>query len=261
MLNKLIRNPETLRKLNSLTKYPSILTYHNLGKKGTLLDSLTESDYVPSDDEVLEGTEKVDGTNGRILIFNNDYIIGTREDLIYAKGDRIVNDTYDIVKNMKPLAEKLLANVLETNTLHVIYGESYGKNIGRNYKNYSSSDTSIRIFDRWDMQESEVNKILEKDLNAISTWREHGGQPFISTLELDTFCKKYNFERTPVVATLKASEFPTSLEGIWEILKKNIKTKVALEGEGESEGIVFRTSDRRWIKKMRVAEYRKTLEK
>ena len=37
MCNDLILNPEILRKVNSATKYPSILTYHNLGNKGSFL--------------------------------------------------------------------------------------------------------------------------------------------------------------------------------------------------------------------------------
>jgi len=49
-----------LAKLNSLTKYPSILTYHALGDKGILQETV----QVPFDGRVI-GTEKVDGTNRR----------------------------------------------------------------------------------------------------------------------------------------------------------------------------------------------------
>jgi hypothetical protein len=43
-----------LGKLNSMTKYPSILTYHELGDKGVLKDAL----LVPFSGRVI-GTEKV----------------------------------------------------------------------------------------------------------------------------------------------------------------------------------------------------------
>ena len=49
-----------LGKLNSMTKYPSILTYHNLGDKGILQETV----QIPFEGRVI-GTEKVDGTNTR----------------------------------------------------------------------------------------------------------------------------------------------------------------------------------------------------
>ena len=47
-----------LRKLNSITKYPSIPTYHKIGEKGVLEDEVVS---FGSDKIIL--TEKVDGTN------------------------------------------------------------------------------------------------------------------------------------------------------------------------------------------------------
>ena len=51
-----------LGKLNSMTKYPSILTYHALGDKGALQDTV----QVSFAGRVV-GTEKVDGTNARLV--------------------------------------------------------------------------------------------------------------------------------------------------------------------------------------------------
>src|SRR5687767_8680706 len=63
-----------LGKLNSMTKYPSIPTYHTLGDKGMLQEAV----QVPFAGRVL-GTEKVDGTNTR-LIFCPDgaVVVGSR---------------------------------------------------------------------------------------------------------------------------------------------------------------------------------------
>ena len=96
-----------LRKLNSITKYPSVLTYHNLGQRGSLVDSLVEDKCFDKHRSVYI-TEKIDGTNSRIVFSTNangevdDYIIGSREDFLFAKGDRIVNPALGIVKNMLP---------------------------------------------------------------------------------------------------------------------------------------------------------------
>jgi hypothetical protein len=82
-----------LDKLNSLTKYPSILTYHTLGDKGALQDAV----QVPFAGGVL-GAEKVDGTNAR-LIFGPDgsAIVGSREDLLWERRDLIGNPAMGIV--------------------------------------------------------------------------------------------------------------------------------------------------------------------
>ena len=90
-----------LRKLNSATKYPSIPTYHSLGERGRLLDQcidLAEQDLV--------ATEKVDGTNSRIIILPDGmYLIGSREELLHAKGDLIHNPAQGIVTPKTGLAD------------------------------------------------------------------------------------------------------------------------------------------------------------
>lgn len=121
-----------LKKINSLTKYPSILTYHQLGERGRLNDVLTESRGFAELDDVFV-YEKVDGENSRIILLKNDnnevdYLIGSREELLYAKGDRIGNPYGNIAEFLKPLAEKVIADILLEGdwALTVIYQESYG---------------------------------------------------------------------------------------------------------------------------------------
>ena len=73
-------------KLNSLTKYPSILTYHELGTKGGLKEGLVEGKSFAGQEVYI--TEKVDGTNGRVVFATNDkgevvdYLLGSRENLL-----------------------------------------------------------------------------------------------------------------------------------------------------------------------------------
>ena len=69
-------------KLNTLTKYPSILTLHKLGKKNILLDELTTN----IEDEEMYATEKIDGTSIRLLFYGNERIVGTRENLFTYDG-------------------------------------------------------------------------------------------------------------------------------------------------------------------------------
>ncbi len=68
-----------LNKLNSMTKYPSIPTYHALGDKGALLEQT-----VSFDGEIIL-TEKIDGTNSRIVLLpDGNFVLGSREELLFA---------------------------------------------------------------------------------------------------------------------------------------------------------------------------------
>ena len=259
MLNKLMRE---LRKLNTITKYPSILTYHELGNKGTVIEELTSQNHQLYSEEILEGTEKVDGTNSRIVICGNDYLIGTREEFIYAKGDRVINDKENILLNCIPIADRIISeNTLSNNELLVIYGETYGKGIGRGCKNYANKDTAFRVFDMWSMSVDKVEELLNIDLEKLATWRERGGQPYFKIEELKKYCELYKLEKTPVLFSIKKKDFPTSIKSVYDFLLQFKSTKVALDLEnmGKSEGFVIRNSDRSYIKKVRFEEYEKTL--
>lgn len=72
-----------LARVNSATKYPSILTYHAMGAKGCL----TEDEVTPFADDVIL-TEKVDGTNGRIVVDSGgDWVSDYRHTLkMIARG-------------------------------------------------------------------------------------------------------------------------------------------------------------------------------
>ena len=257
MLNELLKEA---RKLNTITKYPSILTYHELGKKGTVIEELTNQYYECSDDEELEGTEKVNGTNTRIIICGQDYLIGTREEIIYAKGDRIQNDKQSILSNCIPIAEKIIHyNHVSDDELIVIYGENYGKDIGDSYKNYTTKEVAFRVFDMWSMKVDDIKELLSLELNKLATWREHGNQPYFDINKLKAYCRILKLEKTPVLFTIKKKELPTSIEDMYKFLSQFKDTRVGLDCIGKSEGFVVRSSDRKYIKKIRFEEYEKTL--
>src|SRR5690554_6445178 len=150
-------------KLNTLTKYPSILTYHELGERGRLNEVL--NNVQPNEElkelEVVFVTEKIDGTNFRIIVNKNGYIIGSREHLLHAKGDLIISDPW--VNAAVPYAERLLSIVkgfdtkqevnigldINEDTIFVFYGELYGANIGRAARNYTDDKDvfNFRLFD------------------------------------------------------------------------------------------------------------------
>ncbi|MCX4682340.1 RNA ligase family protein [Streptomyces sp. NBC_01433] len=242
-----------LNALNSATKYPSIFTYHELAQGGRLIEKATAF----TGDVIL--TEKVDGTNARIISLpGGDYLLGSREELFYARGDRVWNPRLSIVDALRPLAERITSP--DTGAV-VYYLEVYGgQNISRASGEYTSGQTvGHRLFDVATIQPS----TMEQPRAAIAAWRDNGGQDFLTEDELTTVAKTEGIELTPRLATVAGSELPTGIEEMQAFLDRHMPTTlVALDPDvsGRSEGIVLRTSDRSVIAKARFQNYERTLQ-
>ncbi len=132
-----------LDKLNSATKYPSILTYHEIGDRGTLKDSV----LVPFGNESIFLSEKIDGTNARVILFPEGYFIGSREELLTASGDLIYNPSQGIVDAVRPLIPQMILHLQDHGTVYVVFGEVYGAKVGTG-KNYTTQGkVGFRLFD------------------------------------------------------------------------------------------------------------------
>jgi RNA ligase-like protein len=131
-----------LAKLNSLTKYPSIVTYHTLDpKNGGLLDE------VAAFAGTVIGTEKVDGTNSRVICLpDGSYLLGSREELLYGKGDLIGNPSLGIVDALKETAARLCDGGRAEITVY--YFEVFGGKVTAASKQYTGEQrVSFRLFD------------------------------------------------------------------------------------------------------------------
>ncbi|RLU82038.1 hypothetical protein CTZ27_31270 [Streptomyces griseocarneus] len=241
-----------LESLNSATKYPSILTFHERAPKGgVLLDTAT-----PFEGDVVL-TEKVDGTNARIIVFpDGSYVIGCREELLYARGDLIVNPKDGVVEALRPVADGLAA---PDSGLRVLYLEVYGRKIGKNASQYTGQGRiGFRMFDAATIPED----ILNRTPAEVSAWRERGGQAFWAEKQLRGLSAWEGIELTPRLGLIPASEVPTGIQEMHDFLVSRLpETQVALDADGglRPEGIVLRTQDRAVIAKARLADYEKTL--
>lgn len=265
--NVMLFDIDGLRKLNSITKYPSILTYHNLGPRGSLVDSLVEDKNF--NNQTVYITEKIDGTNSRIIFSTNekgtveDYIIGSREDFLFAYKDRIINPALGIVKNMKTIADTIMLlgeGKLQKNSIYCLYGETYGGKIN-GAKQYSAiGNYGVRVFDYFILTHEEVEKLLDMSLDHISTWRENGGQPFADVEKLESFCNEYNLDRVPYIKVVSGNEIPNTLQEVWDWMQIFEKSNACLDvsGNGSAEGVVVRLKDRSLIRKIRFEDYMRT---
>lgn len=245
-----------LARLNSATKYPSIDTYHTLDpKNGMLLEQWTHF----AGEVIL--TEKVDGTNGRIIVMpDGDFYIGSREELFHARGDRVWATQLGIVDCLYELAYSGNLPSAGPGYIRTYYLEVYGGGIGQSYKNYTTSKTTTgyRLFDT-----SLVStEILDLDRGRIASWREHGGQQWADESLLDQVSTITDVPLTPRLGTVNAGDLPTDLAGTAHWLGTTLpKTLTALDdsAQGRPEGIVLRSADRTVIAKARVQDYQRTL--
>ncbi|MER5618107.1 RNA ligase family protein [Streptomyces sp. NPDC002215] len=243
-----------LAALNTATKYPSIPTYHALDPKN---GGLIEEAAAFNSDVYL--TEKVDGTNGRIVSFpGGDYILGSREELLYARGDLIGNPALGIADALRPLADRVTP---PTSGIRVLYLEVYGGKVTAASREYTSNRTvGYRLFDTADVPLD----VLEWPRTQISGWREDGGQRFLSEYELTQFAKAEDIDLVPRLATVDAGDVPTGIAEMQTFLNDYLPTtRVALDegAGGHPEGIVLRSGDRSMIAKARFQDYRRTLKR
>ncbi|RYZ41915.1 MAG: hypothetical protein EOO71_10055 [Myxococcaceae bacterium] len=245
-----------LRSLNSLTKYPSIPTYHTLGERGRL------GEPAIAFDGPVVGSEKVDGTNARMVFLpDGTYLLGSREEWLCASDDLIGNPALGIVEHLRPVADALREKRLDAGGITVVFGEVYGGNVTAHSKQYTGDKrVGYRVFDVVRLTDFETP--LAWSGEQLSGWRESGGQPFISEDALQVFTREHGLELTPRIFEQDGSALPKDLEGAFAFLRTHVPTtRCALDaGAGQhTEGLVVRTRDRRTIAKMRFEDYERTL--
>lgn len=257
----MLNTTEMLNRLNSATKYPPIPTYHTMDKGKLSLPAMSFAEEVFL-------YEKVDGTNARIVVApDGDWFIGSRNELLMAKGDRCYNPAEKIVDSVHFIAENFVLPAgyisrsdenVNTNYYRVYYGEVYGQGVGAGGKQYAQAPvTGFRLFDIAEFPQ----QILNLDAAQISTWRDNGGQNFFSVSDLEEIADYLQITQVPYLDRMEADALPTDLEDMHKLLQAYLPvTQARLDtgGLGNSEGIVLRTADRGVIAKARFEDYART---
>jgi hypothetical protein len=244
-----------LDRLNSLTKYPSIPTYHALDPaNGNLLDECLA--FVGP----VHGSEKVDGTNSRIVVVpGGRYVIGSREELLYAKGDLIGNPSLGIVDALREVADRL--STVDTEAIRVHYFEVYGGKVTAASKQYTGDRrVGYRLFDVAVLDDYATQ--LDRPTAQISAWREAGGQTFVTEDVLAELAARDHLSLTPRLFTVDAADLPTAVDKMRDFLRERLPaTRSAIDegAGGQAEGIVLRSGDRSVIAKARFQDYERTL--
>ncbi|NUR74174.1 MAG: hypothetical protein HOU81_25475 [Hamadaea sp.] len=240
-----------------MTKYPSIPTYHSLDpRNGGLLDEAVAFSGT------VVGTEKVDGTNSRIILLpDGTYLLGSREELLYAQGDLIGNPALGIVDALRPIADSLPA--VDGDRIVVHYLEVYGGKVTAASKQYTGGKAvGFRMFDVAVV--GDYREMSDWDPQRIAHWRDAGGQAFLDEASLRRTAEGIGLDLTPRLFELDAAAMPGDIPGMKAFLDERMPaTLAALDGDagGRPEGIVLRTSDRSVIAKARFQDYERTLKR
>ena len=242
-----------LAKLNSATKYPSIPTYHAIDERGCVRpDAPLLVDFAG---EEVEVTEKVDGTNARTLFLRHgDWFIGSREELLTARGDRIANPSLGIVETLRPIVGTA-ASTVDVPDGHVIaaYFEVYGAKVGGAAKQYTQGlARAARLFDIAVVPAPSGSMTIER----IAAWREAGGQMFVAEGHLREESARQGWLLTPRLGPARLPRDPRET-ALWLEAYRKSQCVIDETGHGASEGVVVRTYDRRKIAKLRFDDYRK----
>ena len=251
---------DILRELNTATKYPSIQTYHTIDHGFLVEDGVTQ---YPEGGEII-GTEKVDGTNCRMIFMpGGEWLIGSREELLYAGGDICYNPSMGIVDALRVTANDIYDAVdPDRDQIVVVYGELFGSKITGAAKNYTTQPNTV-AFRMFDVAEfNDADHMLGYHPEVLSGMRERQElQTWYNELELQNFAKAIDIELTPRIFTV-TEQLPQNLPDMLGFLRVVLpRTRVLLDatGQGLSEGMVLRTPDRRVISKARFQDYEKTL--
>lgn len=255
-------NTDYLKCINSATKYPSIPTYHPLGDRGKLQPG---APLLPGIEIIA--TEKIHGTNARIILTPGGYFIGSREELIHFGDDVIYNPAQGIVVNIDHIAQNLWYSWQSTHSHYVtvVFGELYGAagSDKKNGLNYTGQDNvGFRVFDVVHFQKCEWLDVLDMDLAAIAAWRDNSFQSFLNMLQLDIFCSGHGLSKVPLVSSISGENLPRTIEQTYDWLVTLLPHSYAMldeYGQGKAEGVVIRDTNRNYIYKLRVEDYKRAM--
>lgn len=294
LMEKLGGLKELLRKLDSMTKYPSIETLHAFGGRQRFIEELTASGKLLFECHSWSLSEKINGTNGRLLLFPKDYlnvileIVGQHDWLLGTRDNLIMSPTTDpivmaMIEQLSSEAQRI-SNRLNSESgkpwsngvsVLVIYFELFGGNIGAGARNYSRDGSrSFRVFDVRTISLEEVLDILFMPIEKIAGARERNALPghWYESQELSEFCSNFGLTKVPGLIGPK-TKLPEDIQGAYQWLTQAIEQqKIVGEPLGTKagndlplvaldrpEGVVIRNQDRSVIVKLRFEDYERTL--
>lgn len=256
-----------LRKLNSMTKYPSIPTYHEMGEKGRL----SEGTPLDMGHHPLLVTEKVDGTSGRIILTPHGWLIGSREELLQARGDIVWNPALGIVEVLRHWAEEMWQETKEfIKGVVVVYPEVYGGRTTKSARNYTveKDQFNASVFDIATFTPGMIGDLKLMEGVTLAAWREHTDNRVRFLAQgLDGFIGRVNLpnDLSAVPRSCVVKGLPDGIEDVQAWMNAMVTAAppdqfLSIKKE-RIEGFVVRSLGGTQIAKVRFQDYQRTLRK
>jgi hypothetical protein len=118
------------------------------------------------------------------------------------------------------------------------------------------------LFDVSVINNNNYEELLAMPIEKIASWREHGGQQYMTEDELQEFSRITGLALTPRLGNVNSDKLPyTFLDCMYFTNEYTPVSQCTLDAgaRGGSEGIVLRTPDRKFIAKMRREDYSRSM--
>ena len=223
-------------KLNTITKYPRILPFHEIKDK-YMSGTLSTANYQPvplqTNKMEVEVSELIDGNISRIIILGSDFLIADDENIVHARGDRVVSSdivgsTYDGLKTFmgeyRPSEERFL----------ILFGINYGSTF-RGHERYTNIDKSgFALLDGFTIKVEDMSKLCDNNtVEQLTEWSNNLQAPFWSSSTKEKFSNAFGLMQTPKLKTITLDKVPTdpkkTLNWLWEFTD----SKVVLDSDEE----------------------------
>lgn len=226
-------------KIEALTQYPKILSYHKIDH-GHVLNQLNElpNNYqpLPTQPEKLDIVvqEKVEGQLSKIIIFDNDFFIGS-DSIIYAKNDRISSSPI-IAPVLSTLSNFFNMNRGSLERLFVLYGQTYGEGLYHSERYTKSTQRNFCVFDAFSISaENVINICLNNTAEDITDWVNNLQQSFFSLKTLTRFCGTFRIPQVPILYNGTLDTIPQNKNDTLKWLLQYTETKLLLDNQSVHE--------------------------
>lgn len=247
-------------KLNSITKYPSIPVYHEMGDRGRLTEKRVDMGEGP-----WTVTEKVDGTNARIILTPKGWVIGSREELLCAQGDLVGNPALGIVQALRDYADKLDDEFTFPDRIRVFYQEVYGGRTSQAARCYTADKDvfGAMVFDVAELFEGKVQSLAAMDRSSISLLRDRDRDRF-RVMEAEVGTREWMSLPLGLnsIHPVQVDRLPGDFDDTWNWMLEQVRAIGAVDSfaikKDQIEGFVVRSADGSRISKLRFQDYRRT---
>lgn len=237
----------TAEELNGMTKFPSIYPLHEFIRVGKKMLAHGEPIHSIKDKE-FDITEKIDGTNIRIIIHRNcnEVFIGGRGELLAYNKDLLYNDKYGVIDIInKTFDEKILdsfhkSSFWDGNEFLILYGELFGKGIQKRGKQYNAEGRDFRLFAVRSLTIETINvfKSISRE-NWHSVRRKNTSMRFFPFGDVLEIRDKLGLQTVPYHGTINIDDLATP-EEVSNFIKDFTNSSI---NNARSEGIVLHSLD------------------